>query len=208
MVYLALLGQLVAALQCRVHAYCLMTNHVHLLATVPATASCAALMKALSQRYAQYFNKKYQRTGTLWEGRYRSCVVESATYVLACYRYIELNPVRAGIADRADQYSWSSCEGNFGVRADPLITPHPEFQAIGPAAYAKLLCDGLDDAVVGELRAATQGGYPFGSDAFKELLSAQTGRKSKRSLPGPRSNRKSAEPGSVPDPDLFGEIGA
>src|SRR3954465_1524351 len=96
-VYVALLRQLLRKADCVVHAYCLMPNHVHLLATPQRPDSCAVLMKDLSQRYAHYFNEKYQRTGTLWEGRFRSCVAESARYALACYRYIELNPVRAGI---------------------------------------------------------------------------------------------------------------
>ena len=96
--YLLHLRELAAALDCAVHAYCLMTNHVHMLITPPSAQACMALMRNLGQRYVQHFNRVYERTGTLWEGRYRSCVVQSAQYVLACYRYIEHNPVRARMA--------------------------------------------------------------------------------------------------------------
>ena len=95
LVYLSNLAELSRRTRCAVHAYCLMTNHVHLLLTPSDERACATLMRNLGQRYVQYFNRRYERSGTLWEGRYRSCLVESAAYVLACYRYIERNPVRA-----------------------------------------------------------------------------------------------------------------
>src|SRR5258706_826975 len=97
--YLLHLRELAFKLECRVHAYCLMTNHVHLLLTPVSSDACVALMRDLGQRYVQYFNRRHHRTGTLWEGRFRSCVAESASYALACYRYIELNPVRASMVD-------------------------------------------------------------------------------------------------------------
>ena len=94
--------ELARKLDCKLHAYCLMTNHVHLLLTPPTDDACVSLMRDLGQRYVQYFNRRHGRRGTLWEGRYRSSLVESAHYVLACYRYIELNPVRAGMVERPD----------------------------------------------------------------------------------------------------------
>jgi putative transposase len=143
LVYLALLRDVAEKTGCAIHAYCLMSNHVHLLLTPNGAGGCAALMHVVAQRYAQYFNRKHQRTGTLWEGRYKSCVIESSRYILACYRYIELNPVRAGMVSHPASYLWSSCAGNSGMRKDALISPHAEFAALGPALYAQLLLDGM-----------------------------------------------------------------
>ena len=97
---------------CQLHAYCLMTNHVHLLLTPEGAESCAVLMKHMGQLRSQYFNKRYGRTGSLWEGRFRSCLVQSEGYVLACYRYIELNPVRASLVIHPGDYPWSSHRNN------------------------------------------------------------------------------------------------
>lgn len=97
---------------CRVHAYCLMTNHVHLLVTPLAEGSVGALMKAVGQRYVQYVNRTYRRSGTLWEGRFRSCVLQDDAYLLACSRYIEMNPVRAGMVVHPGDYRWSSYRAN------------------------------------------------------------------------------------------------
>ena len=104
LVYLTLLHDLSTKRRCAMHAYCLMTNHVHLLLTPGDAQACATLMRDLGQGFVQYFNRRYERSGTLWEGRFRSCLVESARYVLACYRYIELNPVRAGMVADASSY--------------------------------------------------------------------------------------------------------
>jgi putative transposase len=120
---------------CAMHAYCLMSNHVHLLMTPSTPEGCGAFMHAVSQRYAHYYNRRYQRTGTLWEGRFRSCVVESSRYLLACYRYIELNPVRAGLVSEARKYRWSSHLANMSACTDPLVTAHAEFLALDRATY-------------------------------------------------------------------------
>src|SRR5437879_9437410 len=97
---------------CQLHAYCLMTNHVHLLLTPEGAESCAPLMKHMGQLHSQYFNKRYGRTGSLWEGRFRSCLVQSEGYVLARYRYIKLNPVRASMVIHPGDYPWSSYRNN------------------------------------------------------------------------------------------------
>ena len=198
--YLALLRQ---GSSVRVHAYCLMPNHVHLLLTPSNAEACSALMKSVSHRYAHYFNRKYERTGTLWEGRYRSCLVETGPYVLACYRYIELNPVRAGLVPAPELFAWSSYAVNTGLGRDPLIVPHPEYVAIGTAAYASLVSDGLESSVVREIRDSTSGGYPFATEAFKGRLKAVTNRRLHRAQPGPKAYGR-PENNSVPDPDLFG----
>lgn len=171
-IYLLHLRDLADKLGCEVHAYCLMTNHVHLLLTPPSVDACIALMRNLGQRYVQYFNKRHGRTGTLWEGRFRSCVTESARYVLACYRYIEMNPVRAGMVGRPEEYPWSSHRANIGLRTDVLVRPHVEYLALGGAAntpahsYRQLYGTALDEALLRRIREATNGGYPIAGDTF------------------------------------------
>jgi putative transposase len=210
LLYLALLRDLAEKSACAVHAYCLMTNHVHLLLTPRGPDACARLMHALAQRYAQYFNRRHQRTGTLWEGRYKSCVIESSRYILACYRYVELNPVRAGMVGHPASYVWSSCAGNSGIRQDALISPHAEFEALGSVAYALLLSEGIGHTAVQEIREATLGGFPLGSDSFKQSLHASAGRRLSRGKPG-RPGKQTAGDGqakSEPVPDLFSGDGA
>jgi putative transposase len=157
--YLLHLRELSARLECAVHAYCLMTNHVHLLISPPSTAACVALMKCLGQRYAQYFNRTYGRTGSLWDGRYHSFVAYTERYVLACYRYIDLNPVEAGIVDHPARYSWSSYPANALGKDDRLVCPHAAFLGLGldsisrRAAYSALCDEKLEpsllEAIVG-----------------------------------------------------------
>ncbi|GAA0708371.1 hypothetical protein GCM10009105_07910 [Dokdonella soli] len=118
---------------CAVHAYVLMTNHVHLLMTPAETGRVARVMQALGRRYVRYLNDRYHRTGTLWEGRYKACPVGSAAYLLRCYRYIELNPVRAAmVADPAD-YAWSSFHANALGKHDPLVRMHSSYRALAAA---------------------------------------------------------------------------
>jgi putative transposase len=167
--YLFLLAELATKFECLVHAYCLMSNHVHLLITPLSAPMCSAMMRELGQRYTRYFNRRYARTGTLWEGRYRSCLVETARYVIGCYRYVELNPVKPGIVDDPAAYEWSSHAANIGRRIDPLLTPHAEFLALGleaearRRAYRELIRQNLDAAVVAAIRKATHGGLKLGS---------------------------------------------
>lgn len=176
LMYLAHLRQLAEKYECAVHAYCLMTNHVHLLITPNSPGACTGLMRDLVQRYVQYFNRRQERTGTLWEGRFRSCLTESALYVLGCYRYIELNPVRAGMVDHPTGYLWSSYAVNSGMRSDPLITPHPELLALGDtaetrhSAYRALFEQRLEPGLQKAIRDATNGGYPLASEAFKATV--------------------------------------
>lgn len=196
-VYLALLQQLSARHACSVHAYCLMTNHIHLLLTPPSSAACTALMHGVAQRYAQYFNRRHERTGTLWEGRFRSCLVQSSSYVLACYRYIEMNPVRAGIVAHPSAYPWSSHAANSGARGDPLVKEHSEFAALGAAQYARLMTDALPPEFVRQIRDATNGGYPLAAETYLSGLVAVGKRKIR---PGRAGRPKQKE--LVPDPDF------
>jgi putative transposase len=177
-----------------------MPNHVHLLLTPGTAHDCAALMRELGQRYVQYFNRRYKRSGTLWEGRFRSCVAESARYVLACYRYIELNPVRACIVGRPHDYLWSSFRANSGERTESLLSPHPEYMALGThaaarsAAYLGLFAYPLEPSLLDGIRNATNGGYPLGSESFKSALFVSLGRKLEPARAG-RPRKEDAEIG-------------
>src|SRR5205085_1772900 len=113
--YLGLLGEVGPRFRCSIHAYVLMTNHVHLLLTPRTREGPARLMKHVGQRFVQHFNRKHRRTGTLWEGRFRSSIVDTRDYLVRCQRYIELNPVRAGMVRRAEDYVWSSHRANIGI---------------------------------------------------------------------------------------------
>jgi len=180
LVYLHCLGDLAAKLDCAVHAYCLMSNHVHLLVTPPSRDACISLMRNLGQRYVQYFNRRHARSGTLWEGRFKSCIAESARYVLACYRYIELNPIRAGMVRSPRDYRWSSHASNIGQRDDRVVSPHVEFLALGEnelsrgIAYRSLFDGPLEASLLAEIRASTSAGYPLASDAFKCVVADTT----------------------------------
>ena len=200
MLYLLHLRELADKLGCEVHAYCLMTNHVHLLLTPPSLDACTALMRNLGQRYVQHFNRAYGRSGTLWEGRYRSFLVESARYALACYRYIEQNPLRAQIVRETCDYAWSSHRANAGLGTDPLVTPHAEYLALSedPAnrvqAYRDLFENRLDASELKRIREATHTGLPLGSEAFKARMEIDLGRKLRHGRPG--------RPKSGSDPDF------
>lgn len=203
LVYLSHLRELSAKHGCAVHAYCLMTNHVHLLMTPSTADACAGLMRDLGQRYVQYFNRRHERSGTLWEGRFHSCIAESARYVLACYRYIELNPVDAGMTTHPGDYRWSSYSVNSGTRADPSISAHPEYAALGisdeqrQCSYRALFEQEIDEALQQAIEDATNSGYPLASDAFKASVIAPLGWKIGPEKPGPRP-----KPNSGSEPDL------
>lgn len=174
LLYLLHLRELSTRMECAVHAYCLMTNHVHLLLSPPSAEACKGLMKQLGQRYAQYFNRTYGRSGPMWDGRYHSSVAASERYVLGCYRYIELNPVDAGIVNHPARYTWSSYRANALGKDDRLVSPHAAFLALGldsmtrRAAYAALCDEKLEPSLLEAIRAATRGGYPMGSDPSRK----------------------------------------
>ena len=192
LVYLSNLGELCRRWSCALHAYCLMTNHVHLLLTPRDPDAPALLMRDLGRCYVPYFNRRHHRTGSLWEGRFRSCLVESPVYVLACYRYIELNPVRADMVASPAEYLWSSFSANHTGAPDGLLTPHVEYLALANDAsrrcenYAGLFENGDDAKLTAALREATDGGYPLVSEDFKQRLAA-AGARVERGKPGPRA---------------------
>ena len=166
--YLVALGTYAARFACTVHAYCLMTNHVHLLITPREATGCALLMKHLSQRHAKRINGSRGRSGTLWEGRPYSGIVASDEYALACYRYIELNPVRAAMVNHPSAYRWSSHAANMRVDLHSFVRPHPSFLALATEdarrakAYQELCDEPLKQEVIEEIRRATYGGHRMG----------------------------------------------
>ena len=134
--YRQLLREALHATGCRLHAYVLMDNHVHLLATPPELGALGRMMQKLGRHYVGLFNARHGRTGTLWEGRYKACLVDDADYLLRCVRYIDLNPVRARMTDDPTAFAWSSCAGLCALREDPLLTQHPIQRALGPRPTA------------------------------------------------------------------------
>ena len=173
------------------HAYVLMTNHVHLLVSSGEADGVGAMMKSLGQRYVQYVNRSYRRSGSLWEGRYRSCLTQEEDYLLACQRYIELNPVRAGMVVHPAEYRWSSYRANAQGEESPLIVPHSLYLALGAnpegrqAAYRELFRYHLEPGLVDAIRRATNGNFALGNERFGEQIASALGR---RAQPG-RSGR-------------------
>ena len=180
--YLKLLSKASGKYGIDIHAYVLMGNHTHLLVTSHEAGAISAGMHRLGQCYVQAFNRRHQRTGTLWDGRFKSCLVETDSYLLTVYRYIELNPVRAAMTDRPDKYHWSSAQGNLGIRRDSLLTPHPTFRALAAdrgkreKVYARWLMQGTREAELDEIRRHVQQEKALGSKRFQAMVRRTVGR--------------------------------
>lgn len=187
---LALLADNAGKFGVALHAYVVMSNHFHLLATPETVESIPALMQAVGRRYVRYFNDTQGRTGTLWEGRYRSAVIEAERHLLACMAYIDLNPVRAGMVADAADYPWSSYGHYAGMRNDRLITPHPIYWTLGntpfarEAAYAELVHAGVAEPIRDALTKSALGGWALGESGFVEDLQKRTERRVTRSRAG------------------------
>jgi putative transposase len=168
--YLRFLREFAPQAGCAVHAYCLMPNHVHLLVTPQSQESCARLMKRLGQNYVQHVNRTHGRSGTLWQGRFWSSLTADERYVLACYRYIELNPVRANLAKEPAGYLWSSYHANALGKCDSLLVPHDLYLALAEnpeqrrRAYLSLFAWALDSKETDEIRSASRSGRPMGAE--------------------------------------------
>lgn len=166
-----------------VHAWVMMTNHVHLLCTPRIEGGVSRMMQSLGRRYVQYFNFEYRRSGTLWEGRFRSCLVQADRYLLELYKYIELNPVRAGIVANPGQYRWSSYQINGMGKISDLCTPHQVYLSLGATnsermeIYQEFFTHHIASESLEEIRRDTQKGMAVGSDRFKEEIAALTGRR-------------------------------
>lgn len=186
LVYLGLLAETRARFGCSLHAYVLMTNHVHLLLTPQGRDGASRFMKAVGQEFAQYFNRTHGRYGPLWEGRFRSSLVDSDAYLWRCHQYVEMNPVRAGMVTTPGAYKWSSHRANAWGQASALLDPHPDYLALGEVvdarteAYSRLFEQPLGPAELDEIRKAVDGGFAFGSDAFRERLEELAGRPASR----------------------------
>jgi putative transposase len=177
--YLESLAESCARYGVLVHAYVLMTNHVHLLLTPLAVGAVSKVMQSVGARYVRFVNLASARSGTLWEGRYHACLVACDQHLLAACRYIDLNPVRGGLVSRASDYRWSSYLALSGRRHDPLVTPHAVLDQLGRPrgpAYARWCEEGDRDNDLFGLRKATAGELAFGSDAFKTYIEATASR--------------------------------
>ena len=195
--YLSFLKEAASKYQVVIHAFVLMTNHVHLLATPRDEQGISRLMQAQGRKYVQYFNFTHGRTGTLWEGRYKSTLVDSDSYLLTVYRYIELNPVRAGMVSHASEYPWSSYQSNALGKPIQLLTPHALYLQLGKTeaerqdAYRSLFRGKMPERELMTIREATNKAWVLGDDRFKAKIEAKTGR---RAVPlGRGGDRKSAE---------------
>ncbi|HET7313254.1 transposase [Salinisphaera sp.] len=179
--YLDRLQNAAAAAGVDVHAYVLMTNHVHLLVTPQRDSAVSKMMQSIGRSYVQYVNRRQQRTGTLWEGRYKASPVESERYLLTCYRYIELNPVRArNMANHPADYPWSSYHANAHGDGGHWLTPHPLYQRLGSTnqarqkAYCDLFAEAPSAETMREIRRSTQQGVVLGSERFRKEIEQAT----------------------------------
>lgn len=167
---------------CQIHAYVLMTNHVHLLVTPDTRRSLPLMIQAMGRNYVQTLNRKYQRTGTLWQGRYKASLVQDERYLLTCHRYIEMNPVRAGMVTTPSEYRYSSYRCNALGHSDPLIRPHPIYTSLGSngterqANYRKLFADCVDEPLLTQIRTTTNACLVLGDDRFKDQIERVLGR--------------------------------
>jgi putative transposase len=190
--YRGWLGEAASEYGLAIHAYVLMTNHVHLLATPQEEESVPRTLQSLGRRYVRYINRIQRRTGTLWEGRYRAAPVDSDAYFLDCCRYIELNPVRAGMVARPRDYPWSSYRAHGLGEADSLLTDHPLYRALGRNAadrqkeYRLCFRTPLEEPFVSALRQATNGGWAMGGERFRKEIAKALKRRVTPLPPGPR----------------------
>ncbi len=168
-----------------IHAWVLMPNHVHLLCTPQQEGGVSQMMQALGRRYVQYFNYQYRRSGTLWEGRYKSCLVQAEKYLIEVYRYIELNPVRAKMVEEPSEYVWSSYQINALGKISDLCTAHPEYLRLGETKnermknYRALFSHHVEGDLLEEIRSNANKGMAIGHDRFKEEIEKLTGRRLK-----------------------------
>ncbi|MCK9195000.1 MAG: transposase [Nevskia sp.] len=169
--------------ECDVHAYVLMTNHVHVLMTPHQSGGIGKVLQSVGRRYVQYVNTQYRRTGTLWEGRYKASLIDSERYLLTCYRYIEMNPVRAGMVKHPDEYRWSSYAWHAQGLDDTVIRDHPCYLDLAnsvsgrQSAYRRLLRAPLGSETLAEIRDALNQCRVYGGERFKDEIEAVLGRR-------------------------------
>jgi putative transposase len=172
-----------------IHAYVFMTNHIHLLASPGTEESVPKTMQSIGRRYVQYFNFRYKRTGTLWEGRYRATVVDAEDYLFECMRYIELNPARAGMVAHPVDYAWSSYQANAHGKSDELVTAHSLYRRLAKqgderlGAYRALFKVPMERHVIEAIRDCTNKGWALGGGRFQAKIERLTER---RAMPLPK----------------------
>ena len=175
-----------------VHAWVFMTNHVHILMTAETNDGISKLMQSLGRRYVRYFNYTYKRTGTLWEGRFKSCVVDAENYLLICQRYIELNPVRANMVESPIEYKWSSFRSNGWAQPSKIWTPHQVYSSLGDSldesaqVYRGMFIGQIDMAILDNIRQSVNQGLALGNDRFKQEIEQLTGRRVTSLKRGPK----------------------
>jgi putative transposase len=167
---------------CAIHAYVLMTNHVHLLVTPFGNHGVSHMMQDLGRKYVRYINHAYKRSGTLWEGRFKASLIDSEKYLFTCMRYIELNPVRASMVNHPGEYRWSSYGFNATGKADTLVIKHVLYERLGSIseeqqyAYRELFQNHLDKDEVHSIRDALNQELVLGRDDFKDKIAEMTNR--------------------------------
>ena len=180
--YYDLLCDAASAHDIAIHAYVFMGNHIHLLLTSPRPDVLSRVMRNTGQCYVQAFNRRHRRSGTLWQGRFKSCLVDTERYLMTVYRYIELNPVRAAMVERPEQHRWSSVHANLGLLKDPLVTPHSIYleldqdAAVRAAAYRTWLREGVSDEDLQRIRAHLQQERALGDTTFQRMVEKTLGR--------------------------------
>ena len=196
------LGEYAKKFEVSIHAWVFMTNHVHLLCTPSSTAAISKMMQSLGRQYVRYFNYTYQRTGTLWEGRFKSCLVQDQSYLFHLYRYIELNPVRADMVKDPADFSWSSYQCNgLGINSE-LLTPHQLYQSLGRTkeercdVYRAMFQYQVDDKLLEDIRLTANKGLVLGNDRFKEQIELLTGQRQTQAKRGRKEGwRKNSDYG-------------
>ena len=194
--YASLLYEYSQKFSVSLHAWVFMTNHIHLLASPYKVDSISNMMQSVGRRYVRYFNREYQRSGTLWEGRFKSSLVQSEMYLLQCQRYIELNPVRAGMVLDPAEYVWSSYQCHALGKAVKMSMPHEQYLALGntdpirQSVYRSLFRAHIDNELIKDIRSAVNKGMALGGDRFKEEIERLTNRRVRPAKMG-RPRRKS-----------------
>jgi len=188
--YLTCLDEALLRFQCRLHSYVLMTNHVHMLVTPDTDHGISFMMQAIGRKYVQHINHTYQRSGTLWEGRYKAGVIDSEAWLLTCMRYIEMNPVRAGMVSHPGEYRWSSYAANALGREATLLSPHVVLKSLGATcaerrhAYRELFGCDIDVASIHEIRETVNQELVLGREDFKDMIARMTRRQVRRGKDG------------------------
>jgi putative transposase len=204
------LGEALKKEHCTLHAYALMTNHVHLLLTPKDAEAVPRLIIGLGRRYVQYINTTYRRTGTLWDSRYKSSLIQADTYLLACQRYIELNPVRAAMVDDPAHYRWTSYRTNALAQTSAILTLHELYRALGKtdeerqSSYRALFRTQLDREAIDNIRLALNQSQPLGNERFYQHIEKMTGQRREGKL---RGRPRVAQDDSNAAVDGQGELG-